>query len=400
MDYLFLIATGLATLALLEALASLKGGFEFRRTLERARQGRGPAFTPPATLIVPCRGLDPGFEENLRAFFALDYPDFQLLLVAGEREDPCVAPIVQLVRELSPGNVRLLLAGEARDRGQKVHNLLHAVRFLRQSDEAIAFGDSDIRPHPAWLQALVSGLADPDAAVVSGFRWYLPQEGNFASVLRSVWNAGAVSLMKERGSRFAWGGAMALSRRTFEECRVEEHWARALSDDLALSAAVRARGKSIHFQPLALSFTHEDCSLLEFLDWSRRQMLILRVCHPRLWRLALAAQMINVAGLWGGLVTLLVTGGGAGPSPPLLALLLGCIYILGCCKAWLRTDAVRNLFPGRAAEIDRHWWAYVFCTPLASLASLAALIRSATGRDIEWRGIRYRLHGPDRTEIL
>ncbi len=399
MHPLLLIAIGLSALALLEALVSLRGGIEFRRTLRRAGRDESPAFTPPASLILPCRGLDPGFEENLRAFFSLDYPDFQLLLVVGDRSDPCVPAIERVTEEFSPGNIRLLFAGQARDRGQKVHNLLHALAFLRPCDEAIAFGDSDIRPDPGWLRALTGPLADPKAAVVSGFRWYLPQKGNFASVLRSVWNAGAVSLMKEKGSRFAWGGAMALLRGTFQECRVEQHWANALSDDLTLSKAVHDCGKSIHFQPLALSFTHEDCSLREFLNWSRRQMLILRVCHPRLWRLSLAAQTINAAGLWGGLAALLAAGGGWLPRLS-LALLLGSVYTLGCGKAWLRTGAVRELFPDRSAEIGRHWRAYVFWTPLASLVSLTALIRSATSRDIEWRGIRYRLHGPDRIEIL
>ncbi len=398
MHTLFLIAAGLTTLALLEALVSLRGGFEFRTTLLRAKRGRRPDFAPPVSLIVPCRGLDPGFEENLRAFFGLDYPDFQLLLVVGERTDPCVAPIERLIRELSPGNVKLSFAGKSRERGQKVHNLLHAMRLLREFDEAVAFGDSDIRPDPGWLAVLISGLADPAAAVVSGFRWYLPQRGNFASVLRSVWNAGAVSLMRERDSRFPWGGAMALSRRTFQECRVEQAWANALSDDLALGEAVRGRGKAIHFQPLALSFTHEDCSWGEFFEWSRRQMLILRVYHPSLWRLSLLAQTINAAGLWGGFA--LLWAGGGGFVKPLLAVLLVAVYALGCCKAWLRTKAVRELFPNRAAAIHRHWWAYLFWTPLASCCSLIALLRSGLSRDIEWRGIHYRLHGPDRTEVL
>lgn len=402
-----LIALGFSSLAFLEALASLRGGLEFKAALERAA-AREPLFTPPASLIVPCRGVDPGFEDNLRAFLALDYPDLQFLFVTGEVDDPCVEPIERLLKERPDRCARVLFAGSATRRGQKVHNLLHALHHLRKEDEVVAFGDSDIRPDSNWLRGLSSGLREPTAMAVTGFRWYLPQTDSFGSVLRTVWNAGAVTLLKERDSLFAWGGAMAMRREDLVKCRVQDYWERALSDDLALSRAVQDHGGSIHFQPLALSFSHEDCSLRELLNWSRRQMVILRVCQRRLWWLSCVAQTVNAAGLWGGLAVLWLDRLASNESVRsadglpwyLLAALVVLVYGLGCAKAWIRFKAVCGLFPGRAMEIGRHRRALTFWTPLASLVSLTALGRSAVSRDVEWRGIRYRMHAADRTEIL
>lgn len=402
MQTFLLIWIAAAAFGLLEALYSLLGGFAFSRLLGEAAGRRPSQFAPPATLIVPCRGIDPGLESNLDAFFRQDYPDFQVLLVVDRESDPCIPVLRRTAERFRDVRCRILQAGWAAGRGQKVHNLLHAVRHLRPRDEAIVFGDSDIRPGRRWLRDLVELLEDPETGVSTGFRWYLPQKGGFASVLRSVWNAGAVSLMKEGDNFFAWGGAMAMRREVFESCRVARRWENALSDDLTASQAVHDCGLSIGFQPRALSFSHEDCNFDEFLEWSGRQMTILRVYHPRLWGLSLAAHAVNSTVFWGGAAALAAswTSGVSGALWAAGASLWAAVYLLGAWKGWLRARAVIGLFPERASVIRRHLGAYVFWGPLASLCSLAALARSVFSREIAWRGIRYRMHGPDRTEVI
>jgi len=200
-----LLAFGI--LALLEALYSLKAGVDYLRLFQKSRTKPPHDFVPAATLILPCKGVDPGFEQNLGAYFELDYPDLQILLVTGDSADPCV-PILEKVKERYPGvSSEILFAGKTEQRGQKVHNLLHALGQFRDKDQVLALGDSDIRPARHWLRDLIGPLKDPQVGVSTGFRWYLPQRGNFASVLRSVWNAGTASLMKEGNSLFAWGGS-------------------------------------------------------------------------------------------------------------------------------------------------------------------------------------------------
>ena len=121
-----------------------------------------------------------------------------MLLVTGDSSDPAV-PLLQEISALYPRvSLQILFAGKTKKRSQKVHNLLHALDYLRNGDQVLAFGDSDIRPTQDWLRHLVSSLEDPNVGVSTGYRWYLPQKGNFASALRSVWNAGIASLKQNR----------------------------------------------------------------------------------------------------------------------------------------------------------------------------------------------------------
>ena len=400
--YPFLL--GVATLGLLEGIYSLWRGIGFLRLFQKSHGRPSADYTPPVVLILPCRGVDPGLHDNLAAYFQLDYPDFRILLVTGDQLDSCV-PVLEQVRAAHHRvESSILFSGKTRTRSQKVHNLLHAVEQLRGRDQVLAFGDSDIRPSKRWLRCLVAPLEDPKAGLVTGFRWYLPQRGNFASVLRSVWNAGIASLMSEDDCLFAWGGAMAVRRDIFNVCRVSEYWMNALSDDYAISRAIHDHSLTIRFEPHCLSFSHEDCELKELLDWTDRQLLITRIYKPGIWTIAFLSQMLYSLTLGSGLAVVLSNlwrfGSISDAVSAALAGVAAVVYLLGCVKAWIRVRALSMLFPEHEIVLRKHVRAYVLWGPLASLLSLLGLVRSAFKRDIEWRGIRYRMLSPEKTLVL
>lgn len=391
----------LAVISFLEGLWSVRGGWTFLRHCSKPKKPR-PCPFPPATLIVPCRGLDPGLEENLSAYFSLDYPDVQMLLVTSDPSDPSVPVMEGWIGRRPQVACQILFAGAARGRSQKVHNLLFALERLRDQDRVVAFGDSDIRPHPDWLRNLVAPLQDPAVGISTGFRWYLPQKGEFPSLLRSAWNAGILTLLARPSSYFAWGGAMALRRETLDHCRVRERWQGALSDDFAVSHAVRKAGLRIHFEPPCLSFSYEDCSWRELLEWSYRQLAITRVYHPVLWWASFFFQgsyllSLFAGGAWAGMVWAL---GEAGVRTWLLGTLVPLIYGLSCWKGWLRLKAVAALFPEHRRTLFGHRLAFTCGAPLTALVSLQAFFRSLYSRRIEWRGIRYEMVSPTQTRIL
>lgn len=403
MSALLLTFAALAVLSLTEALWALRGGVRYYRLFRHAPDAPVPSWTPPVTLIVPCRDVDHGLNDNLRAYCTLDYPDYRLLFVTGERDDPCVAIVERVRAEFPRLASRLLFAGHDRRRGQKVHALLHATAHAPRREEVLAFGDSDGRPRPEWLRHLVTGLAWPEVGLTTGFRWYLPQRGGFASALRSVWNASAATVFHRRDAPFAWGGAMAIRRETFEAVRARDHWDRALSDDFALSRAVHAHGLRIRFEPRAMVFTHEDCTLGELLNWSFRQMAITRVYRPGLWWVGFGSELFGNVVFWGGLGVLLrsLLGGlPLGWAGTVLVMSLGGIYAARAAKGWLRLAAVRALFPDAGRRLERYRTAYLLWGPLSSLVMLAALLRSATRTTIAWRGVRYRMVSRSDTVVL
>ena len=75
------------------------------------RRRRGLAdHTPPVTIFKPLKGMDEGLEENLRSFFHLDYPAYQLIFGVADADDPAIEVVQKLQREFPDHDTRLASA--------------------------------------------------------------------------------------------------------------------------------------------------------------------------------------------------------------------------------------------------------------------------------------------------
>src|SRR6266545_438858 len=109
---------------------SLRGGFNFASYVRREMARQLPDFTPFASVIAPCRGLEDGLRENIAALVQQSYPHYEIIFVTDRADDPAVAVIKEIINTEStsaPVSARIVIAGEAVDCGQKVHNLKAAV---------------------------------------------------------------------------------------------------------------------------------------------------------------------------------------------------------------------------------------------------------------------------------
>jgi ceramide glucosyltransferase len=393
-----------AALLLLQSLLSLRGGFRylsyFRRELARAPAG----YAPRATVVVPCRGLDQGLSDNLSALFRQDYPDYEIVFAADSADDPALGVAGDLAARLTRGRpavrrVRAVVAGGARGRGQKVHNLIAGVRAADPASEVFVLVDTDARPRECWLRSLVAPLADEQTGAATGYRWFVPAGGGLASHLRSVWNASIASALGEDERRnFCWGGSTAIRRATFDRLDVLGEWRGALSDDFALTRALRRAGLPVNFVPRCLTASHGDCAAAELFEFTTRQLKITRVYAPHLWRVVLVSNLLFAAVFFGGLA-LTVARAAAGLTFVAPLALLAAAFVAGSAKAALRLRAAALALGGESAR-GRDWLAHLTLWPLTSALFAWNALAAAASRRIRWRGIEYELKSPDETVII
>ena len=69
---------------------------------------------------------------------------------------------------------------------------MQVVKSLDDSYEFIAQLDADTIPHRSWLRELAAALEGEHVGAASGNRWYMPTEPDCGSIVRYLWNAGAV----------------------------------------------------------------------------------------------------------------------------------------------------------------------------------------------------------------
>ena len=380
--------------AALAALLSIRSGRRFQDHVEAAILGEPDPdekpYQPPATVVLPVRGLDHDFAANLRSLAEQDYPDYELLIVSRDSDDDAVAS----ARVTLGDRARLIFSGRPPDgTGEKVHNLLVAVEQARPESEVFVFADSDGQVGSTWLANLVQPLGDHDLGATTGFRWYIPEDGGFWPLLRSAWDATIVGSMRDDDKNFAWGGGMGIRRSTFDDAKVADAWRGTVSDDYRLTHAMNQANKGIRFVPTAMVASGGGCTGEEFLTWATRQLTITKAYRKNLWVAGFIAHVVYCGAMVTS-VALALTGNPLGAGGFVVTV------VPGMAKGGSRGYAGRLMFPERETWFDQYGWGYFWYTPIATWLWLYVFFASARGRTIEWRDYVYELVSDSETRVV
>ncbi len=389
-------------LLVLQSAWAFMDGIRFLSFVRRRRDSPRGSYAPSAAVVIPCKGVDAGFDANLDRFLSQDYPDYHVVFAVATAGDLVYQKLRQRLEALGASGVirkpqaSLVVAGVSEERGEKVNNLLRGIEAVDQAAQVLVFADIDAAPSPDWLRSLVAPLANPPITVSTGFRWYLPGEG-WVSRLRAAWDTSIATMMGEHDHNFAWGGSMAIRGADFRKLGIaERYWTNTVSDDYTLTRAVREAGGTIAFEPRCLMASREESSLREFLGWSTRQIIITRVYAAHLWKLGLATYLFYCGTLTLGMIVLAMPGAAAYQRVA-VALTLLAVLLLGAGKGYVRSLVAREVF---AAEIGSRASCYWQWSPLVPWIMLGNFLVAGFTRRIEWRGTEYELVSRDKVNVL
>lgn len=392
----------LAALLIYLSYRSFRNGIDYLDYFRHELAKRPGSFTPAATIIAPCKGVDEGLAENLAAVLAQDYPKYEVIFVVDDKDDPATAVVEQALsasHQSSGGmSAYLIFANKATDSGQKVENLREAVRHA--TGEVLVFVDSDVRPSKNWLRHLIAPLENESIGAATGYRWFISKKPTLASEIRSAWNASIASALgPARESNFAWGGSTAIRRETFEKLNIREKWKGTLSDDFVLTNAVKEAGLAIHFVPQALNASVENCTLYTLFDFTTRQMQVTRVYAPQYWKLSLfGSGLFTIVMIAAFYFAIFSHQNDLTFAAAVATILLVSAFSIG--KAWLRLKAIMSALPDYHADLHRQIFPQCTLWLLAAPLFFYNCLRALFSRRMVWRGVRYELVSDGETRIL
>jgi ceramide glucosyltransferase len=330
---------------------------------------------PVVSILKPLKGTDPDLYESLRSHCLQDYPAYEVIFGVSDPEDPAVACVEQLQRELPNRAIRLVVCPNKLGANVKVSNLAQMVRTAR--NEYLIVDDSDIRVERDYLRRVIAPLLDDHVGMVTCLYRGTPQP-TLGSRLESLgistdFCAGVLAARQlEGGLRFGLGSTLAFRRPHLDLAGGFESIVDYLADDYELGRRIAGLGLKVVLSDVVVE-THLPA--YDFRGFLAHQIRWARGVRDS--RLGGYIGLASTFGLMWALVNLIAAHAALWSWVVLAAVLL------------LRVPMA--LAVGNAVLKDRHVLSRLWLIPLRDLIAFGVWIASFAGHTVTWRGERFEL---------
>lgn len=219
-------------------------------------------YEPKTLVILPCRGLDYSFTENLNSLKRQTYGNYDLMAIVDSEEDEAVPYIKEAEIEYSVSDFKCT----------RCSGKVRAISTILEKNKgygAYVIADSDILVKEDWLESLIRPLGRSSVGISTTFPYFNPVQG-FWSRVKSVWGFVGHSMMESKLTRFGWGGSLAFRKELLDKDSFLV-FSESLSDDTALTRVCHQKGLEIYYSPRAEPTINSPDDFHTFIEWANRQ---------------------------------------------------------------------------------------------------------------------------------
>lgn len=198
-----------------------------------------PAYNEPPQMLI----------ETLDALTRLDYPDYEVIVVDNNTQDPAVwQPVERHCRKLGP---RFKFFHVAQLAGFKAGALNYALKQTSPDVRIVAVIDSDYNVDPHWLRTLAPGFHDEKIAIVQAPQDYRDAEESAFKAMcyaeyRGFFHIGMV-VRNERNAIIQHGTMTLVSREALQRVGGWAEWC--ITEDAELGLRLFEHGYEAQYLP-------------------------------------------------------------------------------------------------------------------------------------------------------
>lgn len=328
---------------------------------------------PPIALLKPLCGAEPELESCLESFFTQDYPEFEILFAVRTQADPAVKVVDHLRHRYPQIPAQLIYTGEPPYANAKVYSLEKMAEVA--AHEILVITDSDTSVTSDYLKAIAKEFSDPEVGAMTNL-YRGVGSGDLWSKLEALgmsteFMAGVVVAERLEGMKFTLGPSMAIRAETLKAIGGFAAMHDYLADDFVLGNWADAAGWRVTLssyivnhhastQGFAKTFKHR-------LRWNRST----RFSRPA----GYFGQGFTYGSSWAILSFLIAPG-------VLSGTLLGLCLLVRWALAWQLGSRLLE-----DSQVVKRFW----MVPVQDVLSFISWLGGFTGKEIVWRGERYRL---------
>ena len=358
--------------------AHVRGGFAGQAPGAEAGTGNPSHCAPRVGVIIPLTGDTPVMQACLESLLDQSYPDYEAIFVTCSSDDPAVQIVSRVIQ--TRRNARHIVSGAASRCSQKNHNLLAGLADLDSSIEILVFCDSEHWAPQSFLAELVSPIVSGKAVMTTGFHRVVPGDCRLPTLGMLV-SVMAIHLLQAiEAITQPWGGATAISRRSFEENRIGALWGGNVVDDVSMYTRLAKAG--IRVRPVSSACLLTPVGGMTFRAWHgwlKRQLFFLKVCQPAAWVASAIVAHLLCAPFLAGLAS---AAGIMGFAPKYMTV-AGCAFL----TAFLLIGMKWRTLIHEDIPISRWIPAVMAATAMAVLCYAGTWFSNL----LSWRGISYRV---------
>lgn len=120
---------------------------------------------PKVTILKPLKGLDDELEENLRSFFRLDYPNYEIVFGLNNGDDPAFKVVRKLVRQNKHIDTHIVVSDFQIGLNPKINNMFNMSALVW--GDFLLISDSNTRVEPDFLKKMMDAIQEPGVGLVT-----------------------------------------------------------------------------------------------------------------------------------------------------------------------------------------------------------------------------------------
>lgn len=240
------------------------------------------AYTPPASLLKPIRGVDFASYENFTSFCKLDYPEYEILFAVNDETDPALPLLRKIMAELPQRRIRLFTDAKDLGANRKVNKLAMLAREAQY--DVLVLTDGDVRVANDYLREVVAPLREKKVGAVTSL-YRAIAEDNLGAKLEAIgaasdFFAGVLMARWKEGIRFALGASIVTTKDWVRKIGGFEAIVDTLADDYELGLRIADAGGEIVLLREPVWTMYPAQTLRGFWDHQLRWARTVRLCRP------------------------------------------------------------------------------------------------------------------------
>ncbi len=343
------------TIMILYALASLFW------SVNRFHERKFPKPNVRVLVMLPCKGVDLTFRDNLKALKNQSYRYHKLIAIVDNASDPAVQYLKSEKIEFITTDKRF------REGSGKVNALCTAIAKYPDYSTYVII-DSDVAAHKDWLGKLIAPLQDEKIGISTTFPYFEPNDKAFWSNVKCVWGFVGKGMMESQSLRFGWGGSLAFKRELFDE-KSFERFTHEVSDDIFITSLCRKKGLDIAYVPSAEVRVNCRETFGTFFEWANRQTAFSILGNKKVFWIGAVSYSMGIL--------LLLTGVYISIAQSFVYLLLLAPFVVGTIKNYSR--------------LEQPMWEFFFINAAMPFIFLVNLVAAKRKSSVTWRGKVYQI---------